>query len=111
MAQQGQQNQSGQQGQMSGQGMQFSDRDVLQVCLNESKHMAEALNTYILEASNEQLRRDYMTVLGDIYTQQQQLFNLMQQKGYYQVQNANPQDLAQAQSKFSAQAQQQGQMS
>lgn len=98
---------SGQQGQMNGQGTQFSDRDILQVCLNEAKHMASSMNTYILEANNEQLRRDYMNVLGDIYSQQKQVYDLMQQKGYYQVKNANPQDIAQAQSKFSQQSQNQ----
>lgn len=108
MAQTGQQGQmSGQQGQMNGQGTQFSDRDILQVCLNEAKHMASSMNTYILEANNEQLRRDYMNVLGDIYSQQKQVYDLMQQKGYYQVKNANPQDIAQAQSKFSQQSQNQ----
>lgn len=103
---QGQQNQQqGQQG-LAGQGMQFGDKDVLQVVLNESKHMAESLNTYILEASNDQLRRDYMMVLGDVYSQQKQIYDMMQQKGYYTVQNANPQDIAQAQNKFSGQGNQ-----
>jgi spore coat protein CotF len=96
---------SGQQ-QMTGQGQQIADRDILQVCLNESKHLASALNTYIQEASNEQLRRDYMTVLGDIYSQQKQLFDYMQQKGYYNVRNASPQDISQVQNKFSGQMQQ-----
>jgi spore coat protein CotF len=104
--------QQGQQGQMNGQGAQFTDRDILQVCLNETKHMAASMNTFILEANSEQLRRDYMNVLGDIYSQQKQVYDLMQQKGYYQTKNANPQDIAQAQSKFSSQqSQQQGQMS
>lgn len=96
------QNQSGSQ---SGQGTQFADRDILQLALNESKHTAEALNTFILEASNEQLRRDYMTILGDVYNQQKQVFDLMQQKGFYSVENATAQQIAQAQSKFNAQMQ------
>jgi spore coat protein CotF len=49
-----------------------------------------------------------MTVLGDAYSQEQQIFDLMQQKGYYNVKNANSQDIAQAQSKFSSQNQQGG---
>jgi len=100
------QQQGRQQGQMTGQGMQFTDRDVLQVCLNEAKHLAHSINTYILEANNEQLRRDYMTVLGDIYSQQKQVYDIMQQKGYYSVKNASPQDINQAQNKFNAQGQQ-----
>lgn len=121
MAQQGQQNQQSQQGQsqnqqksqqaqmgqsmQSGQGMQFADKDILQLALNESKHSAETLNACILEATSEQLRRDYMTVLGDIYNQQKQIFDLMQQKGFYNVENASSQQISQAQSKFSGQMQ------
>ncbi|HEY3426491.1 MAG TPA: spore coat protein [Negativicutes bacterium] len=104
MAQQGQQGQQGQQKQQSpsGSGQQFTDQDIFQVVLNENKHIAESLNSYVLEAADEQLRRDYMTVLGDVYSQQKQLFDVMQQKGYYTVKNANPQDVAQAKSKFSS---------
>ncbi len=94
-----------QQASQSGQGGQFADRDILQLALNESKHTAEALNSFILESSNEQLRRDYMTVLGDIYSQQKQVFDLMQQKGFYSVENATSQQIAQAQSRFSGQIQ------
>ena len=91
-------------GQPSGQGMQqFGDQEILQLCLNECKHKASSLNIYIQEATNEQLRRDYMTVLGDVYSQESQLFDLMQQKGYYNVKNASSQDIAQAQNKFNSQ--------
>ena len=106
MAQNNQQNQKqSQQSQTmpGGQGTQFADRDILQLTLNESKHTAEALNSYILEASNEQLRRDYMTVLGDVYNQQKQVFDLMQQKGFYDIENATAQQISQVQSKFSGQ--------
>jgi spore coat protein CotF len=101
--QQGQQagQQMGQSGQFSGQGMQFSDKDILQVVLNETKHTAASLNNYISEASTDQLRQDYMNVLGDLYNQEKQVFDLMQTKGYYNVKNANPQDISQARSKFS----------
>ena len=111
---QGQQQQGGQQnkqqqGQMSGQGVQFSDQDVLQLALNETKMMASSLNTYILEASDDQLRRDYMTVLGDVYSQQKQIFDVMQQKGYYNVQSASPQSISQVKNKFNGSQQSGGQ--
>ena len=106
MQQQNQMQQGQSKGQMQGQGMQIADRDLFQVCLNETKHMASSLNTYIQEATNETLRRDYMTVLGDIYSQEKQLFDYMQQKGYYQVKNASPQDISQAKSTFSQNQQQ-----
>ncbi len=93
---------------MGGQSAQISDRDIMQICLNESKHLATSLNIYIQEAANEQLRRDYMSILGEVYSQEKQLYDYMQQKGYYNVKNASPQDISQAQGKFSSQPQQQG---
>lgn len=108
MAQPNQQSrQQGQQGQTMpmGQGTQFADKDILQLALNESKHTAEALNSFILESTNEQLRRDYMTVLGDVYNQQKQVYDLMQQKGFYNVENATAQQIAQVQNKFNGQMQ------
>lgn len=93
-------------GQMQGQGVQYTDRDIMQLMLNEFKHTASSLNTYITEATNEQLRRDYMTCLGNVYNAQQQIFDMMQQKGYYKVQQASPQSIAQARNKFSGQSQQ-----
>jgi len=102
VAQAGQQNQQQQQGQMNGQGSQFADQDILQLALNESKHLAESINSYILEAANEQLRKDYMNVLGDVYSQQKQIFDVMQQKGFYNVENATAQQINKAQSKFSS---------
>ena len=46
-----------------------------------------------------------MTVLGDVYNQQKQVFDLMEQKGFYSVQNATAEQMTQAQSKFSGQMQ------
>jgi spore coat protein CotF len=102
VAQAGQKNQQQQQGQMNGQGSQFADQDILQLALNESKHLAESINSYILEAANDQLRKDYMNVLGDVYSQQKQIFDVMQQKGFYNVENATAQQINKAQSKFSS---------
>lgn len=96
--------QTGQQSQaMNGQGMQLTEQDIMQVCLGQTKHLASSLNTYILEANNEQLRRDYMTALGDVYNQHKQLYEMMEQKGYYNVKNATQQDISQAASKFNSQ--------
>lgn len=87
-------------GQMNGQANQLSEQNVLQIALNDSKFMAASLNNYILEASDDQLRRDYMTVLGDVYSQQKQIFDIMEQKGYYQTKQATAQAINQAKQSF-----------
>lgn len=91
-------------GQMNGQAQQFSEQNVLQIALNDTKLMAASLNNYILESSDDQLRRDYMTVLGDVYSEQKQIFDIMEQKGYYQTQQATPQAVNQAKQKFMSSA-------
>ena len=99
MAQMGQQQtmQSG----MTGQGASLSEKELLQLALNEAKLTAAAVNTFALESSSETLRRDYLTILGDVHNEEKQIFDLMQQKGYYNVKNASPQDISQVQAKFS----------
>ena len=100
-----QQNNSTQQqnsAQMNGQAAQFSEQNMLQMALNDSKLMAGSLNNYILESSDEQLRRDYMTVLGDVYGQQKQIFDIMEQKGYYQTQAASPQAINKVKQSFTS---------
>lgn len=86
---------------MSGQGVSLSERELLQLALNETKLTAAAINTFALESSSDTLRRDYLTILGDVHNEQKQIYDMMQQKGYYNVKNASPQDIAQVQSKFS----------
>lgn len=100
MVQMGQQSQSMQSG-MSGQGTSLSERELLQLVLNETKHTAAAVNTFALESSSDTLRRDYLTILGDVHNAEKQIYDVMQQKGYYNVKNASPQEIAQVQSQFS----------
>jgi len=87
---------------------QLQDRDIMQNILIDTKYMASAITQYILEATNEDLRRDYMTVLGEVFAQQKQVYDVMQQKGYYNPKPAQQQDITQVQSKFQ-QGQQTGQ--
>jgi spore coat protein CotF len=78
----------------------LQDGDILQNLLNDAKYMAGTLNQYILEASNEDLRRDYMTVLGEVYAQQKQVYDIMEQKGFYNPKRAQKQDVTQVENKF-----------
>lgn len=88
---------------MNGQGDPFNEQNVLQMALNDTKLKAASVNSYILEAADDQLRQDYMSVLGDIYSQQKQIFDIMEQKGYYQTKQATPQQIDEARRQFVAQ--------
>ncbi len=92
-------------GQMNGQANPFDEKNVLQMALNDSKLMAASINSYILEAADDQLRRDYMTVLGDVYNQQKQIFDIMSQKGYYSTPQAKPEEINAAKQQYMQNAQ------
>ena len=87
----------------------LQDQDIMQNILNGTKHMATSLNQYILESSSEELRRDYMVVLGEVYGRQKQVYDLMQQKGYYNPKPAQQQDIAEIQNRLTQEQQGGGQ--
>lgn len=79
----------------------ISDKDVTNVILNQHKLEASSLTNLILESSNNSLRTDTTNILQRTFSHQKQIFDLMSQKGWYQVQNASQQDMMTAQQSIS----------
>lgn len=75
----------------------ISDKEITQVLLDEHKLCASSLTNLILESSNQNLRTDVTNILGRTFQHQKQIFDIMSQKGWYQVQAANQQDITKAQ--------------
>lgn len=75
----------------------FTDQDLMGLILQSHKHLAESLNMCLLETANDQLRRDYQNILMETYDHHKQIWNVMNQRGWYSVRPANPQDVARAQ--------------
>jgi spore coat protein CotF len=76
---------------------QFTDKELMNVLLNEHKLQASSLNNLILESSSQQLRQDCINLLQDVYSHQKQIFDTMQQQGWYQVKQADQQEISRAQ--------------
>lgn len=74
---------------------QIRDKDLAFAMLNDLKFTCDCINQKILEASNMQLRQQYLNILNETYSEQKQLFDLMQQRGWYKTMNANQQELSQ----------------
>ncbi|MBS4021958.1 MAG: spore coat protein [Dethiobacter sp.] len=85
----------------------LTDQDIAQCLLKDQKFMCDMINGSILEAQSENLRRDWTTCLQNSYRIQKQVFDAMNQKGWYQPAKANQQQLTQAQSQFNMQQMQQ----
>ena len=79
----------------------ITDKEITNVLLDEHKLSASSLTNLILESTNQILRTDATNILTKTFQHQKQIFDIMTQKGWYQVQNANPQDLTRAQQEMS----------
>lgn len=79
------------------QSSKINDQILAGVLLNEHKMAATTLTNSILEASDENLRRDYQSMLNACVGHQKQIFDFMAQKGWYQPTMATPQEISQAQ--------------
>ncbi len=75
----------------------LSDKEITNVLLNEHKLCATSLTNLVLESANQSLRNDATNLLNRTFQHQKQIFDIMTQKGWYQTQSANPQDVTKAQ--------------
>ncbi len=71
----------------------IGDKEIMQTLLNEHKLCASSLTNLVLESSNQMLRNDASGILSRTFQHQKNIFDLMTQKGWYSVQEANQQDI------------------
>lgn len=77
----------------------LTDKEIVASILNEHKLSASSLTNLILESASPMLRNDAESILTKTFDSQKQIFDIMTQKGWYQIQNANQQELSTAQQK------------
>ena len=78
----------------------LTDKEIMASVLNEHKLAASLLTTLILESVCPTLRSDAESILTKTFDGQKQVFDIMTQKGWYPVQNANQQEISMAQQKI-----------
>ncbi len=78
----------------------LTDKEIIASVLNEYKLAASSLTTLILESACPMLRSDAESILTKTFGGQKQVFDMMTQKGWYPVQNANQQEISMAQQKI-----------
>ncbi len=74
----------------------FTDKEIMNVLLNEHKLCASSLTNLILESSNQNLRNDVSGLLNRTFQHQKNIFDLMTQKGWYKTQTASQQEISTA---------------
>ncbi len=77
----------------------LTDKEIMASVLGEHKLAASSLTNLILESVSPMLRNDAESILTKTFDAQKQVFDIMAQKGWYSVQNANQQEISSAQQK------------
>lgn len=75
----------------------IGDKEIVMVLLDEHKLSASSFTNLVLESANQSLRNDATNLLNRTFQHQKLIFDMMTQKGWYQTQNANQQDINKAQ--------------
>jgi spore coat protein CotF len=79
----------------------LTDKEFVNVLLDEHKLSISSYSTLIIESVNQYLRDDITKILVKTFDHQKKIFDLMEQKGWYSVENASQQDVAKAQQQIS----------
>ena len=82
---------------MQGMPNKITDQDLYTLLLNEHKLMASGLVNAVLEAGDQALRQDFQQALNHTLDHHYQIWQQMNQKGYYRPLPANQQAISQVQ--------------
>ncbi|MDR5658580.1 spore coat protein [Serpentinicella sp. ANB-PHB4] len=78
----------------------FSEKELMNDLLASEKQVTSAYNTGITESSCTNLRQQLTQCLNETQEIQYQLFNAMQQRGWYATKQAQSQDVQSAKTKY-----------
>ncbi|MEW6661538.1 MAG: spore coat protein [Bacillota bacterium] len=87
----------------------LTDKNILSDCLASQKFLAACYNHAVTESANESLRRDFMGIYQEEQNNLKAVFDVMTRQGWYNLNYANPQDIAQVQHQFQQEMAQGGQ--
>jgi spore coat protein CotF len=79
---------------------EMSDRDFINDILATEKYLTNSYNTAVNEASIEELYQLQIKHLTDTHQAGRELYKIMQQKGWYQIEPAESQKISQKATQF-----------
>ena len=79
----------------------MNDKEYMQDCLDSQKRITSTYNTFHNECEHQNLRTDFMNILKEEHNIQNEIFNQMSQRGWYQVPPAEQPKIDAAKQKFS----------
>ncbi|MDO0823461.1 spore coat protein [Desulfosporosinus nitroreducens] len=80
----------------------LSEQEILTDLLTSEKHTASTINTFITESTCANLRQNLKDILTEEHSIHENLYNVMNQKGWYPTSDAQAQDVQQTKDKFNS---------
>ncbi len=80
--------------------VKMGDKEIMDDSLDSQKLISSSYNTYANECATPNLRDEFLNILQDEHQIQAEIFNEMQKRGWYQLQPADQQQVAQVKQKF-----------
>lgn len=81
-------------------GPQMNDRDFINEILATEKYLASGYNVAVNEASTQELFQTQLQMLTEVHQAQRDVFNLMNQKGWYKIDTADMNKISQKAQQF-----------
>lgn len=78
----------------------FTEQEIMNDALSSEKQIICAYGTFLAESTCENLRSEMSKILEDKQQIQYKIFDAMRQKGWYNVKNANMNDVQTATQKY-----------
>ncbi|MDP4126033.1 MAG: spore coat protein [Bacillota bacterium] len=78
----------------------LTEQEILTDLLTTEKHCTSTVNTFITESTCANLRQNLKDILNEEHSIHENLYNMMNQKGWYPVSDAPAQEVQKAKDKF-----------
>ena len=88
---------------MSIQAQSFDDREIMNDALISQKFLTDDYNIFAGECSTPAVYNDFMTILAEEHQIQNEVFQEMSKRGWYQTQPAEQQKINETRTRFAAQ--------
>ena len=78
----------------------FGDQQMMDDALSSQKFITSTYNTFANECSSAALKSEFMNILSEEHQIQQDIFDDMKKRGWYESREADPEKLEQARKKY-----------
>ena len=80
----------------------LSEEEILTDLLTSEKHCTSSVNTFITESTCSNLRQNLKNILNEEHSIQENIYNMMSQKGWYPTSDAQAQEVQKAKDKYNS---------